>query len=379
MSQDSSSRLITVAIHTYDKAVALRSLLESEGIEVTLQNVNLEHPTVSSGIRVRIHELELPLALRIIENHEIFVAPELTQDNTNSHNILVPVDFSESSLGIVRIAATVAAQHKASLTLLNSFIDPIISGESVQLTESLTYDVIDAEARQQIAASAKKAMDEFARKVRDAMKSGDVSAVKFNTEVVEGVPEDAINAYAKANPPLLTVMGTRNSDQKEKEMIGSVSAEVLDAARYPVMTVPRISELSDIANLKNILFFCNADQDDILAMDTLLRLFPSTEATITLVVLPSRRRWIEKNRPLSAVNALSDYFRQNYPRLTFESVSTDTAHAVDDVSRLHSQHHYDLVVVPNKKKRNVLSRIFHPSLVHQLIFRADISMLVIPV
>lgn len=379
MSQDPSSRLITVAIHTYDKAVALRSLLESEGIEVTLQNVNLEHPTVSSGIRVRIHEADLPLALRIIENHEIFVAPEVIQANTNSHNILVPVDFSDSSLGVVRIAATVAAQHKASLTLLNSFIDPLISGESVQLTESLTYDVIDAEARQQIAASAKKAMDEFARKVREAMKSGEVCAVKFSTEVVEGVPEDAINAYAKANPPLLTVMGTRNSDQKEKEMIGSVSAEVLDAARYPVMTVPRISELSDIANLKNILFFCNADQDDILAMDTLLRLFPSTEATITLVVLPSRRRWIEKNRPVSAVNALSDYFRQNYPRLNFESVSTDTAHAVDDVSRLHSQHPYDLIIVPNKKKRNVLSRIFHPSLVHQLIFRADISMLVIPV
>lgn len=379
MSQDSASRLITVAIHTYDKAVALRSLLESEGIEVTLQNVNLEHPTVSSGIRVRIHETDLPLALRIIENHEIFVAPETTQDNTNSHNILVPVDFSDNSIEVVRIAATIAAQHKASLTLLNSFIDPLIGGEGVQLTESLTYDVIDAESRQQIAASAKKAMDDFSRKVREAMKAGDVCAVKFSTEVVEGVPEDAISAYAKSNPPLLTVMGTRNSDQKEKELIGSVSAEVLDAARYPVMTVPRISAISDITDIKHILFFCNADQDDILAMDTLLRIVPKTEAMITLVVLPSRRKWLEKNRPTSAVNALCDYFRQNYPRFTFESVSTDTDHAVDDVTRLHSEHHYDLIVVPNKKRRNVLSRLFHPSLAHQLIFRADIAMLVIPV
>lgn len=379
MSQDSTSRLITVAIHTYDKAVALRSLLESEGIEVTLQNVNLEHPAVSSGIRIRIHEADLPLALRIIENHEIFVAPEEAQSNAGSHRILVPVDFNVSSIDVVKIAATIAVQHKASLTILNSFIDPLISGEGIQLTESLTYDVIDAEARQQIAASAKKAMDDFSRQVRDKMKSGEICAVKFATEVVEGVPEDAINAYAKANPPLLTVMGTRNSDQKEKEMIGSVSAEVLDAARYPVMTVPRHAELTDIANLKNILFFCNADQEDIIAMDTLLRLFPSTEAMITLVVLPSRRKWIEKSRPVSAVNALCDYFRQNYPKFTFESVATETAHAVDDVSNLHSKRPYDLIVVPNKKKRNVLSRIFHPSLVHQLIFRADIAMLVIPV
>ena len=51
-------RLITVAIHTYDRAIELKNLLEKEGIEVLLQNVNLEHPTVSSGVRVRIDKSE---------------------------------------------------------------------------------------------------------------------------------------------------------------------------------------------------------------------------------------------------------------------------------------------------------------------------------
>ena len=46
-------RFITVAIHTYEKALALRSLLESEGIDVELNNVNLEVPGFSSGVRVR--------------------------------------------------------------------------------------------------------------------------------------------------------------------------------------------------------------------------------------------------------------------------------------------------------------------------------------
>lgn len=68
----SSDRLITVAIHTYERALALASLLEREGVKCTLQNVNLEHPTVSSGVRVRIYEKDLPQALRIIENIEIF-------------------------------------------------------------------------------------------------------------------------------------------------------------------------------------------------------------------------------------------------------------------------------------------------------------------
>lgn len=379
MNQESASRLITVAIHTYDKAVALRSLLESEGIKVTLQNVNLEHPTVSSGIRVRILESDLPLALRIIENHEIFISPENSNDTTGAHYILVPVDFSEHSLSIVKVAAALASTHKASLTLLNSFIDPYVSGEGLQLTDSLTYDIIDADARQQISNSAKKAMDDFARVIRDKMKSGEISAVKFTTEVVEGVPEDAIGAFAKTNPPLMTIMGTRGADQKEKEMIGSVSAEVLDSARNPVITIPQPTDLEQVSSLKNILFFCNADQDDILAMDTLLRLFPETKAAVTLVVVPSRRRWLSKVRPQSAVEALTDYFRQNYQRFEFNCVPTDTGRAVDDVTQLNSLHHYDLIVVPNKKKLNVLGRIFHPSLAHRLIFSADIPMLMIPV
>ena len=43
-------RLITVAIHTYDHAVALKNLLESEGVNAVLQNVNLNHPAVSSEL-----------------------------------------------------------------------------------------------------------------------------------------------------------------------------------------------------------------------------------------------------------------------------------------------------------------------------------------
>lgn len=379
MNPESATRLITVAIHTYDKAVALRSLLESEGIKVTLQNVNLEHPTVSSGIRVRILESDLPLALRIIENHEIFVSPENQTDKSDTHYILVPVDFSEFSSTIIKVAAAFASVHKASLILLHSFIDPYISGEGLQLTDSLTYDIIDADARHQISDSAKKSMDEFARCIREKMKSGEIQAVKFKTEVIEGVPEDTIGAYAKAHPPLMTIMGTRGADQKGKDMIGSVAAEVLDSARHPVLSIPQPAPLGIHPSGKNILFFCSADQDDILAMDTLLRLFPETKASVTLVVVPSRRRWLSKERPQSAIEALTDYFRKNYGRFEFNIVQTDTNHAVYDVTQLESLHRYDLIVVPNKKKLNVLGRIFHPSLAHRLIFSADIPMLMLPV
>ena len=43
-------------------------------------------------MRIRIKEADLPLALRIVENFEIFAVPESSQPNGNG-KILVPTDF----------------------------------------------------------------------------------------------------------------------------------------------------------------------------------------------------------------------------------------------------------------------------------------------
>ena len=54
------NRLITVAIHTFDRAVDLKNTLEEEGIEVKLHNVNLDEKVLGSGVRVRIREPTYP-------------------------------------------------------------------------------------------------------------------------------------------------------------------------------------------------------------------------------------------------------------------------------------------------------------------------------
>lgn len=263
------------------------------------------------------------------------------------------------------------------MTLLNSYIDPYV-GESLQLTDALSYDTADAEARQSLSINAKKSMDKLAESIRNEMKAGVFPAVKFSTEVVEGVPEDAISAYAKSRPPMLTVMGTRGADKKEKEMIGSVTAEVLDSCLFPVVTLPEPITARTTMQLNQILFFCNADQEDIIAIDNMLRLFPDIHSTVTLAVMPSRRRWTGRQQQQSD-SALTDYFRRNYPDLHFETVAIDISHAPETISSLHDNHRFDLIIIPNKKKKNILNRMFNPSLAHKLIFKADIPMLVIPV
>ena len=40
--------------------------------------------------------------------------------------------------------------------------------------------------------------------------------------------------------------------------------------------------------------------------------------------------------------------------------------------------HVDLIAVPNRK-RNIVSRLFNPSIAHKVLFQSDVPMIVVPV
>lgn len=371
------SRLITVAIHTCDRAIELKSLLESEGIPVVLQNVNLEHPVVSSGMRVRIPEADLPLALRIIENTEIFRSKD-KEHQQSDHSFLVPVDFTDYSLHAACVAFRIANSHNGEIILLHSYLDPYL-GSNMQLTDALTFDLsAEAEARRKIEQSAHAQMGHFTQRIRDLIKNGTIPPVKFSTTIVEGVAEDAIDEYAKVNPPYMVIMGTRGKERKATEMIGSVAAEVINRCRCSVLSIPETYKLSMLDAPKQILFLGNQDQGDILALDTVSRIFNHADAHVIMTQITGRRRPFERQSPPD-MDRLVSYCSKNYPRLQFSSEKLSLDRNLSNLHKLLSNNSINLIVIPYKKKRNILGRLLNPGLAQQIIMDTDTPLLVIRV
>jgi nucleotide-binding universal stress UspA family protein len=312
--------------------------------------------------------------LRIIENPDIFRAAS-PQDAPRS--ILVPVDFSEHSNKAVRIAFEIALQHKAQISFLHSYIDPYVTG-NVQLSDALTFDLAaDSEARKQIEQTAQNLMQHFAERVREKIKRSELPAVKFSTHVVEGVPEDAIVDFAKENAPYLVVMGTRGAARKSAELIGSVTAEVLDKCRITLLTIPETFEAAVPFKPKSILMFSNLEQEDILAIDTMSRIFNDSEATVTLAHVPGKKRSFEANET-QGMQSLLNYCTKSYPQFTFNIEELTLANAQQECLKIDDKFNFDLIVLPNKR-RNVFARFFNPGLAHQLLATGDKPMLVIRV
>lgn len=378
-----SDRLITVAIHTYERAHSLKAILEKEGIAVSLHNVNLTNPSMSAGIRVRIKECDLPQALRIIENIEILSPEILKRANADSPvSVLVPVDFSDNSLRAAIVAFRIASVLKSRIHLIHSYADPLFMANPVtQLSDALTYDedsadvVGEVKLDNDLRRSANESMRKFEEKLRDKIKSGVIPGVQFTSEIVEGIPEEVINEYCENNQVALTVMGTHGADDHSRQIVGSVTAEVLDACKTITLTVPEKTRWASVGLPSSVILFTTYDQEDLLALDTLYRLFPESSLNVTLVSLPPNR--LSRPSQQSQKNMLL-YCRTNYPAFKFGSSPLSEANPIEDFDKIISNHPTDMIVVASRRK-NIFSRLFNPSLAHRLLFHTDTPLLSIPV
>lgn len=366
----SGDKLITIAIHTYEKAVILRTLLEREGIETVIHNVNLIQPVISSGVRVRIHERDLPMALRIIESTKH--ADGDNENGSEKNTVLIPVDFSDYSMKACKLGFDYAYRNRGEVVLLYSFVNATYS--DIMPFDSDEYEATDFVADDStIEKVSNEKMDNFVALIMNRISIGELADVKFSAVITEGIPETAILNYSKEIEPKVIVMGTRGKNKKE--LIGSVTAEVLDAGKFPVLTVPEDMILSSIKDIKNVVFFSNLRQQDMLSFDAFSRTLGESSVRVTIIPVVDRKRTDNYD---AAVASLLDYCRKRYEGVQFDCVNISEKDFVAGFDSYVKANQVDLILIPNKKK-NIFARLFNPSMAHKILFLTDTPMLVVPV
>lgn len=101
----------------------------------------------------------------------------------------------------------------------------------------------------------------------------------------EGIPEEEILRYSKEYRPRIVIMGTRGKNQKDIDLIGSVTAEVIERSRVPVLAIPENTPFKQLAEAKRIAFITNFDQRDLIAFDSLIAALKPFHFSVSLIHL----------------------------------------------------------------------------------------------
>jgi nucleotide-binding universal stress UspA family protein len=155
--------------------------------------------------------------------------------------ILVPVDFSKTSLIAVEVAFDIAKKDGAELILLNVVEEATadsyrISGEwqSENWEDKIfTYRLLE---------KAKKQLEKLVQEPR-------FSAVKITGELRLGNPFHGMNAIVSEHKVDLIVMGTKGHTKLEEMIIGTNTEKVVRHAHCPVLTVHKKPSSNDFKNI----------------------------------------------------------------------------------------------------------------------------------
>lgn len=366
-------KLVTLAIHTYEKAQILKTILETEGIEVYIHNVNQIQPVISAGVRVRIKESDLPYALRIIEDsHWLDENKESTGENSaQAKLVLVPVDFSGYSIKACELSINYAHKIGGEVMLLHAYFSPFFPS-AIPMGDTIAYRQNDEESIQQILNRAEKDMDNLCNILKRKMEEGLLPNVKFGYVLREGLPEEEIITAGKEYSPVLIVMGTRGKDQKDMDLIGSVTSEIIATCKVPVLTIPENVPFNDLDKVHNFAFATSFNQKDLIMFDKFMSLMNKYNARIQVFnISTSKDEWNEIR-----LSGVQEYFQKQYPEaeITYSVLNDgDLLTAIDCFVR---EQKIDLIAI-STQRRNIVARLFNPGIACKMLFHSDTPLLVL--
>lgn len=368
---------LTLAVHTRSRAERLKEILASHGVDVVLDEMKLPEFPDLEAFRVRIPGCRLPVALKLMESVENNSSAGIEMKMAGmSGTLLIPVDFSESSILAVKVGFSLADKIGIRPIILHTYLSPIFTAaDQIDPTADMMPDCNAVIEDRDMYKIESRQLEQFKMKVREMQESGDLPDLRFSTLLLEGVPEEVIIDYCKEHLPMMVVMATRGVSRKEEDLVGSVTAEVLDSCRVPVFAVPENYRMPKVEDIRKLVMLCTLERHDIAAVRALMQIFNYPTCEFWLVPVQEKNALNNTSKKLLE---LRNFFTHTYPMSRFHNHPIEVGDFSDALDGFIREHDIQLLIVPNRKT-NVFSRIFRPSIAHKCLFRRDMPLLALPV
>ncbi|SKB70032.1 universal stress protein [Alkalitalea saponilacus] len=366
-------KIITLATHNFQHAQVLQNILDSEGIECFLQNANLIEGAVNASVKIRIRESDLEKAMKIMESIEepgIMKFTEKKSGRPPKPRILLPVDFSDYSEKASDMALDWASRLNAEITVLHVYFNPVIN--TLPFSEAYVYDTSLDEMMVDMEEKADADMKIFLKKFKEKNKDQYQSKIGIKHKLLRGVAEEEILHFSEEYQPTVIIMGTRGRNRKANDLIGSVTAEVMELAKVPVLAVPEDFNYQGIDNIKNVLYATNFEESDFKALDKLERIVKPLDVKVFFVhVGPhSESKWDKLK-----LDGLKKHVEEKLPNIKVECDLIENEDFWVGLEWYIRKNKIDIISLTTRR-RNLVARLVNPSIGKKMLFHTNTPMLV---
>ncbi len=360
--------IITIASHTYSRALLLKGRLEMEGIDCFLTNIGS-----LQGVEVRIKEADAERAYPILREMQKAVGGKkaVTVKTLRSvRRILVPIDFSDLSINAAHYALNLARYLKADIRLLHVWFSN--AGEPFALNEVYAYQVNFEGILQEQEQQARKQCEELAADLKKRIREEKIRGVDIDFDLIRGGTVDSILLISDEYQPGLIVMGTRGRNRESKSLFGSTTARLIENSSVPVMAVPGDYNAKNFTRPNSILYATNFDVTDFSALHRLIAFVRPFGIKIYCVHVNLKDSFtIDSLR----MKQMREHFNKEYGEFDIECGIIESDDFLQGIEDFIHEKKVDVIAI-GSRKRNLLSQLFKPSLTRRILFQTEIPLFV---
>jgi len=361
------NKLITLASLPHSQAEILRSLLESEDINCFLEDVDFLQDAMDTGVRVRIQENDAQLAFPILEK----MLGKVIEDSKKRENyVLIPVDFSDYSIKAAMVGFDIAEKLESKMVLYHSSPRPeflTIPYSDVIVYDSalfLNYEMTEKETNQKF--------EKFLNKLTASIDKERWKKAKPEYIVKIGEADDDILSYIQIHPPRMVVMGIRGEDANSADLIGTTTAGVIFNTKVPVLAIPEKSPDNWLEHFKTVVYATNFESHDFIAMDRLIKLVkPFGCKIICMHVNQGNDGKLDE----AMLEGMREALCEKYPYAVFDCQLVHNKNLPEAIDQFIQDNGIDALALTTHR-RNILTRLFNPSIAHKLLLHTKTPVLV---
>ena len=353
-------KLITIVVLPYSKAQILKMRLDELDIECELEDINLMEDAATS-VKVRILDKDIWNAIPVLEEFLGKKAEAPKTDGRKDDHVLVPVDFSPVSSVACKLAFNIASHLQIKLIFMHCYINPVI--HSVPYADVYVYDSTLLTRMDDAEKNANKKFKDFIHQLSDEIGKEKWKSVETEYIIKPGYADEDILAYANENLSRLIVMGTGGDSELT---VGSVTADVIYNAKVPVLVIPEKMPEFELHNFHRVLYATNFDEKDFVALDKLVGILKPFDIKVYCVHVGKGNN-ADWNK--ARLEGMRDVLKEKYAEKDFDCRLLVGENLLEAIDRFIEEENIDVISLTTHK-RNMISRIFNPSVAKKMVFHA---------
>ncbi len=283
--------------------------------------------------------------------------------------LLIPTDFSEHAEQGVKYAMDLARFTGAEVLLFHAFYDPMLDSDlptyqSATMgggTREVVLNDIEEESRRLLAE----------KKREWELKMG--PNLPITTLLERGFADQLIPEVALREGCSMIVMSSRGKSKVYKTFFGSVTADVMQNARMPVLVVPKGTNFMPI---QHVMYASDFDPADGVVLRQLMHLLkPLNFDLCTVYVFNDHGHPYRKEDYIGLRTAMRSHMQHVMPDAHMDILATGDSDLIEGLNRQLENRKTDLLVMTTHA-RNFIHRLMHPSATKRMLFNAKVPLLI---